>query len=125
MIVHDLGPKAVAGMTHVDLAALGREPDSSIGQFAFHDCVCGVAAFEGTPPWEHHTAGDELLLVLSGESDLTIIEQSGKATRTISTGDLVIVPQGCWHSNHAETGVTFLYMTPAEGNAGLLPIATR
>jgi len=103
-------------MSYVDLAALGREPDSPIGQFAFHDCICGVAAFRGAPPWEHHTAGDELLFVLSGESDLTVIEHSERATRTISTGDLVIVPQGFWHSNRALRGVTFLYMTPEKGN---------
>jgi quercetin dioxygenase-like cupin family protein len=116
MIVHDLGPEAVARMTQVDLAALGREPDSPIERFSFHGCLCGVAAFQGKPPWEHHTAGDEVLIVLAGESELTVIEQGTKATRTISTGELVVVPQGCWHSNDAKTGVTFLYMTPAGGN---------
>jgi mannose-6-phosphate isomerase-like protein (cupin superfamily) len=116
MIVHDLGPKAVAAMTQVDLAALGREPDSPIGRWSFHDCICGVGAFVGRPPWEHHTAGDELLLVLAGESDLTVIEHGARVTRTISSGELVIVPQDCWHSNDAPKGVTIFFMTPAEGN---------
>jgi mannose-6-phosphate isomerase-like protein (cupin superfamily) len=116
MIIHDLGPSAVAEMTQVDLAALGSEPDSPIGHFSFHGCVCGVAAFSGRPPWERHTAGDELLLVLAGESLLTVVEGDSKVSQTLSAGQLVIVPEGRWHSNEAIDGVTFLYMTPAEGN---------
>jgi mannose-6-phosphate isomerase-like protein (cupin superfamily) len=116
MIIHDLGPSAVAGMTQVDLAALGKEPDSPIGHFSFHGCVCGVAAFSGRPPWERHTAGDELLLVLAGESLLTVVEGDSTFSQSFSAGHLAIVPQGRWHSNEATDGVTFLYMTPAEGN---------
>lgn len=116
MIIHDLGPSAVAGMTQVDLAELGREPDSPIEHFSFHSCVCGVAAFSGRPPWERHTAGDELLLVLAGESLLTVVESGFKFSETISAGTLVIVPEGRWHNNDSTDGVTFLYMTPADGN---------
>jgi mannose-6-phosphate isomerase-like protein (cupin superfamily) len=116
VIVHDLAPEVVAGMTQIDLAALGREPDSPIGHFPFHGCSCGVAAFTGQPPWEHHTGGDELLFVLAGQSELTLIENGSRVERTISAGCLVVIPQGCWHRNHARTGVTFLYMTPTAGN---------
>lgn len=116
MIRHDLGPEVVGLMTQVDLAALGREPDSPIGHFEFHGCTCGVAAFTGAPPWEHHTAGDELLFVLAGASELTLITENGREHETITAGDLVVIPQGCWHHNEAASGVTFLYMTPTTGN---------
>ncbi len=116
MILHDLSPQAVRAMTQVDLASLGREPDSPIGQFPFHECVCGVAAFRGRPPWEHHSAGDELLFVLAGESTLTIVGQERRTASKLTPGQLVVVPQGHWHSNDAPNGVTFLYMTPAQGN---------
>src|SRR5579884_2588887 len=116
MILHDLGPDAVRNMAQVDLATFDREPESPIGQFPFHDHICGIGAFRGRPPWEHHTAGDELLLVLDGESDLTVLEEDEPVTRTLSTGHLVIIPQGCWHSNDAPNGVTILYLTPRQGN---------
>jgi mannose-6-phosphate isomerase-like protein (cupin superfamily) len=116
MIVHDLGADATARMTQVDLAALGREPDSPIGQFSFHDCTGGVAAFTGAPPWERHTAGDELLFVLTGESVLTVIQEGAREVVALRAGHLAVVPQSCWHHNGAESGVTFLYMTPATGN---------
>jgi len=116
MIVRDLNPELVGAFTQADLATLDHEPESPIGQFAFHDCICGVAAFSGKPPWEHHAAGDELLFVLAGESELTVLEDSGPVTRALAPGRLVIVPQGRWHSNNAPDGVTFLYLTPREGN---------
>ncbi|HLX77550.1 MAG TPA: hypothetical protein VKR27_01600 [Acidimicrobiales bacterium] len=77
MIDHDLNTDVVAAMAQIDLAVLGHEPENPIGQFSFHGCVGGVAAFRGKPPWEHHTSGDELLFVLSGESELTILEEGG------------------------------------------------
>src|SRR5579863_9679845 len=95
MIDHDLNTDVVAAMAQIDLAVLGHEPESPIGQFSFHGCVGGVAAFRGKPPWEHHTSGDELLFVLSGESELTILEEGFPAvTTTLRSGRLVIIPRG-------------------------------
>jgi mannose-6-phosphate isomerase-like protein (cupin superfamily) len=116
VIVHDLSPDAVSKMIPVDLASATEEPPSPIGSFDFHGCVCGVGSFVGRPPWELHTAGDELLHILAGECQLTVREERGEITRTLRTGDLVIVPSGCWHSNDAPNGVTMLFMTPREGN---------
>ena len=113
----DLSPAAVAGMVRADLASLDHEPDSPIGEFEFHGCVCGIGAFVGRPPWERHDEGDELLHVFSGESHLTTIGPDGPDTCTIRAGDLVIVPRGTWHNNDAPDGVTMLYMTPSAGNA--------
>ena len=116
MIVHDLSPDAVRKMVPVDLASATEEPPSPIGSFDFHGCVCGVGSFVGRPPWELHPAGDELLHILAGECQLTLREERGEITRTLRTGDLVVVPSGCWHSNDAPGGVTMLFMTPREGN---------
>jgi hypothetical protein len=49
----------------VDLASLDREPESPIGNFSFHGCTGGVAAFKGRPTWECHGQGDELLFILA------------------------------------------------------------
>jgi mannose-6-phosphate isomerase-like protein (cupin superfamily) len=103
-------------MTRFDLAQLEEEPESPIGRFDFHGCQCGVASFTGRPPWELHSAGDELLFIPDGESELTVLEPGGHTTRTISAGQLVVVPQGCWHTNKALVGVTLLYVTPVDGN---------
>jgi mannose-6-phosphate isomerase-like protein (cupin superfamily) len=116
VIVHDLGREAVAKMLQVDLTTLEAEPDSPIGNFSFHGCTGGVAAFRGQPPWEFHQNGDELLFILAGHSHLTVLEDGEKMSHMLGVGQLAIVPKGRWHSNYAPDGVTMLWITPSEGN---------
>lgn len=116
LTVHDLSVDAVRRMERFDLAEAKNEPSSPIGNFDFHGCVCGVGSFTGTPPWELHTGGDELLHILAGSVELTVLEAEGSVTRRLVAGDLAIVPSGCWHRNVAEQGVTLLFMTPKDGN---------
>ena len=115
MKVYELSPAAIGRMTPLDLATLGRPPGSPIGEFDFHGCVCGVASFVGQPPWELHTIGDELIHVLAGETELTLISDGAEETRLLRQGDVTVVPEGCWHRNNARAGVTLLFMTPREG----------
>ena len=115
MDVYDLSPDAIGRMTPVDLATLARRPDSPTGSFDFHGCTCGVASFIGQPPWELHTVGDELIHVLAGESVLTVLRNGEEESRLLRAGDVVVVPQGCWHRNNAASGVTMFHMTPRDG----------
>ncbi len=118
MKVYDLSAAAVRDMARVDLATVTEEPASTIGDFHFHGCTCGVASFVGAPPWELHNGGDELLHVLAGQSMLTVLASDGtEETRLVREGEVVVVPRGCWHRNRAPDGVTMLYMTPTEGGA--------
>ncbi len=116
MIIRELSPTAVAAMARVDLASLTQPPASPLEEFDFHGCTCGVGAFVGRPPWERHNDGDELLLILSGSTSLTVLEQSGPETRVLAAGFVAVVPRGRWHNNSAPDGVTMLSMTPSEGN---------
>jgi mannose-6-phosphate isomerase-like protein (cupin superfamily) len=115
-IVHDLSPDSVRGMVRAELAKLDRPPESPIGEFAFGECTGGIGAFVGRPPWERHNGGDELLLVLSGSTQLTVLEDSGPRSQIVEAGGLVVVPRGRWHNNNAPDGVTMLHVTPTEGN---------
>jgi mannose-6-phosphate isomerase-like protein (cupin superfamily) len=114
--IYDLDAQSVAKMIQVDLAGLDEEPASPIGNFSFHGCAGGVSAIKGRPPWEFHGQGDELLFVLAGESDLTVLEEATRSVRTLSPGQLAIIPRGHWHSNNAPRGVTMLWITPTDGN---------
>ncbi|HJQ58321.1 MAG TPA: cupin domain-containing protein [Vineibacter sp.] len=69
--------------------------------------------FDGQSAWERHPNGDELVQVLAGETQLTILTPDGPSVLRMTAGMLVIVPQGWWHRFHAPTGVTVLTMTPA------------
>jgi len=114
--VHHLSAEAVSAMEVIDLTTVSEEPASPIGTFEFHDCTIGVASFSGRPPWELHTAGDELLYVFSGECELTLLDANGQTSQRLGGGDLVVVPRGCWHCNDAPNGVKMLFVTPTAGN---------
>ena len=116
VMVYNLDAKSVGKMIQVDLASLDEEPGSTIGHFSFHGCTGGVTAFKGRPPWEFHGQGDELLFILAGESELTVLEKGTCSVRNLSPGQLAIVPQSHWHSNNAPGGVTMLWITPSDGN---------
>jgi mannose-6-phosphate isomerase-like protein (cupin superfamily) len=113
MIMHDLSVDNINQMVRHDLATVDHEPESAIGDFEFHGCTGAVACFTGQPPWEQHTTGDELLLVLAGHTELTVL---GDATRHLHPGDMAIVPSGHWHRNNAPSGVTIFHLTPTDGN---------
>jgi len=114
--VFDLKPAAIARMAPVDLSTVSEEPSSPIGNFDFHGCICGVASYSGQPPWELHNGGDELLHVLAGECEFTLVTGGTKETRVLHAGDVAIVPRSHWHRTKAAVSVTLLYMTPREGN---------
>ena len=115
-IVRDLSARSMAAWPTVDLAHVSEEPASPIEPFEFHGCRCAAASFKGSPPWELHTTGDELLYILAGSTSLTVREPEGETLRNLRAGDLVVVPKGCWHRNDAPEGVTILFMTPREGS---------
>ena len=75
MIVHDLSTDVVSKMIRSDLAGATEEPPSQIEPFDFCGCTCGVASFIGSPPWEFHSSGDEVLHVLAGSSKLTVRQE--------------------------------------------------
>jgi mannose-6-phosphate isomerase-like protein (cupin superfamily) len=105
------GRLADRGSAHVS-----EKPPSPFVPFEFHGCYCAAAGFKGSPPWELHTTGDELLYILAGSSSLTVRGPEGEMLRNLRAGDLVVVPKGCWHRNDAPDGVTMLVVTPREGN---------
>jgi hypothetical protein len=102
--VHNLDHESVAKMIQLDLASLDREPESRIGNFSFHGCTGGVAAFKGQPPWEYHDQGDELLFILAGESELTVLEEDSRSVWTFQ--------QAIWRSFQGVVGTPTTH--PAE-----------
>jgi len=79
---------------------------------AFNHGGVFVGRFSGETPWERHRHGDELVQVLEGEVDLTVMTARKRLRVTLRAGSVVVVPRGLWHRQHARTGVTLLSATP-------------
>ncbi len=71
-----------------------------------------AGSFDGESPWERHTKGDELVHILAGKTQLTLLSDVGPQVLEMTAGMLAVVPQGCWHRFHAPGVVTVLTVTP-------------
>lgn len=80
----------------------------------FNQCLLGLVRFSGLTPWERHPDGDELLQVLDGAVDVTLLTDDGTVERTLASGSVFIVPSGLWHRQRPHAAVTLMFATPSQ-----------
>jgi len=66
----------------------------------------------GTTEWERHSAGDEIVMVIDGETTIWFLAEDGEHPARLGAGDLVVVPQGTWHRFEPPAGAQVLSVTP-------------
>jgi PhnB protein len=113
---HDLRA-ALREVPHLNITAdtTGEDADASVRNVAkIGNLTLGVMSYTGLTPWERHPDGDELLLALDGELDLTVLTDDGPVTRKLRAGEAFVCPQGLWHRQFAEKSVSMLYGTPID-----------
>jgi quercetin dioxygenase-like cupin family protein len=67
--------------------------------------LCRVTYAPGKQvPWHAHPDSEQVMVVLEGEVDMTIEEE----TATLKTGDVIVVNRGLHHKLYSEGGVTFM-----------------
>lgn len=78
----------------------------------FRDGGVFAGSFSGDSGWERHLAGDEIVQILNGSTQLHVITDDGTETLELQAGELVVVPKGRWHRFESRDGVTVLTATP-------------
>lgn len=78
----------------------------------YRDGAIFTSKFSGTGGWERHSAGDEIVYILEGETVLRLLTDDGPQNQQLRAGMMMIVPQGVWHRFESETGVTLMSVTP-------------
>lgn len=76
--------------------------------------MLGLVRFTGLTPWEIHPGGDELLHVLEGEVEVTVLTDDGPVRAVLRPGSVFVVGRNLWHRQHARPAVALLFSTPAE-----------
>jgi quercetin dioxygenase-like cupin family protein len=76
------------------------------------DRLVAVMRFAGETPWERHPGGDELLHVLDGEVDVTVLTDDGPMHVPVASGGVFVCPRGLWHRQRPKTSATLLFATP-------------
>jgi PhnB protein len=113
---HDLRA-ALREVPHLNITAdtTGEDADAAVRNLAkIGNLTFGVMSYTGRTPWERHPDGDELLLALDGELDITTLTDDGPVTRKLRAGEAFVCPQGLWHRQFAEKSVSMLYGTPGD-----------
>jgi mannose-6-phosphate isomerase-like protein (cupin superfamily) len=65
--------------------------------------------------WERHPAGDEILVLLSGELELVLDMPVGEQRTTLAAGQTFIVPSGVWHRGIVKKPGQLMFLTPGAG----------
>ena len=108
---------ALREVPHLNITAdtTGEDADAAVRNVAkIGNLTLGVMSYTGQTPWERHPDGDELLLALDGEVEVTTLTDEGPVTRKLRAGEAFVCPQGLWHRQFAEKSVSMLYGTPID-----------
>ena len=114
IVAHDLRA-ALGSVPELNIRAgtTAEQADSAFKRLGMlNQCTLAVGRFTGLTPWERHPNGDELLHVLEGEVDITVLTEAGPVRTTVRAGSIFVCPQGLWHRQFSRNGVTTLYATP-------------
>ncbi|WP_425258495.1 cupin domain-containing protein [Rubrivivax sp. RP6-9] len=71
-----------------------------------------VGHYSGESEWERHSAGDELVLVLEGETTVVLKVGQSEEQVTLREKELVVVPAGVWHRFVSSKNLKVLTVTP-------------
>lgn len=99
----------------VTASTTALEAGAALRQLAeFNGCMVGVIRFSGQTPWERHS-GDELLYVLEGAVEVTVLTDDSMQVTTLTEGMIFIVPRDCWHRQKPQPETAIMFLTPAQG----------
>jgi quercetin dioxygenase-like cupin family protein len=59
----------------------------------------GAGSVGQRSPWERHPEGQELLHVLEGAVEVTLMLESGPTSARLDAGSIFLVPTGVWHAH--------------------------
>ncbi len=95
---------------------LYRRFDEEYKEFAGHLLISSYAFDDDWPTWEVHPAGDEFVILVSGDADLVLAGANGDETiRMTEPGTFVIVPRDTWHTARIRRHTVMMFITPGEG----------
>jgi len=90
--------------------------DEQYDDFAGRTLVSSFEFTEAWPTWEMHPAGDEIVVLIDGDVEMTLALPGGDETVHLDEpGQFVIVPRATWHTAVPQKPTRMLFVTPGEG----------
>ena len=111
-------PKSIAEALSKLTFKSNRTPNSEDMEAAFcnlapyRDGAVFLAHWAGQSEWEVHHSGDEIVMVIAGTTEMSLLIDNEKVIHNMSAGELIVVPQSVWHRFNTPTEVKLLTVTP-------------
>ena len=109
-------PEAIARLKFLPDRTPSTTDEQSADSFdqlsAYRDGGVFVGHWAGTSEWERHPAGDEIVMVIEGDTTIYFLTDAGEQSAGLGAGDLVVVPRATWHRFETPTAVKILSVTP-------------
>ncbi len=90
--------------------------DQSAGSFSelstYRDGGIFVGHWAGRSEWERHAVGDEIVMVVGGQTTIVFLTDGGEQAADLRAGELVVVPAGMWHRFETAERVQLMTATP-------------
>jgi uncharacterized cupin superfamily protein len=78
----------------------------------YRDGAVFVGHWAGNSEWERHPAGDEIVMVVGGETTLFLLQDGTEQANPLRAGELLVVPEDTWHRFETPVAVQVLSVTP-------------
>ena len=84
--------------------------------FTGHQLVSCYEFSTDWPTWEMHPYGDEIVVLLSGQTEFILQTDDTEVSIILSRqGEYVLVPRSVWHTARTLNRCKLLFITPGEG----------
>ena len=95
--------------------SLYADLDSRFADFKQHLLIAMHGFNQDWPSWECHPAGDEIVVLFSGQCEFLLKTENAIQTLRLDTpGAYVVVPKGVWHTAKIASSASMLFITPGE-----------
>ena len=71
-----------------------------------------IGHYAGDSEWERHSNGDEIVLVVEGETTLILLSDGNEVANVLGEGEFLVVPKNMWHRFETPKGVKVMSVTP-------------
>lgn len=78
----------------------------------YRDGAVFIGHYAGNSEWERHPNGDELVMVVAGETTLILLTGGIETPHTLRESEFLVVPVNTWHRFETPAGVKVLTVTP-------------
>jgi mannose-6-phosphate isomerase-like protein (cupin superfamily) len=107
----------IAGLTYLpdrtpEMGHTGKAEEAFARLSEYRDGAIYVGFYSGSSDWERHPKGDEIVMVLEGNSTVVLLTEGQEERVRLETGDLVVVPANVWHMFEGSEKLKVLSVTP-------------